>query len=254
MILRPETQGFTVFMMQRNRRTGFMPTAWVFPGGRVDACDGASQEWLTDGATGADRMGLPLEDARAFGVAAVRETFEESGIWLGEGTLGAEHRERLLGDKEELSAVVEPDTCVDLDGLVPWSWWVTPEIEPRRYDTRFFVAVVPGNTLGVHDAREALDSRWVRPAEALAAAEDGRLPLAPPTWWTLKELAEFSCVDEVLKAAASRVQRPIQPILSMDSGEGWTLKLPGHPEHSEPAIPGLPLAVGFSQGRWWARD
>jgi 8-oxo-dGTP pyrophosphatase MutT (NUDIX family) len=252
LILRPAATGFEVFMLQRNRNTGFMPNAWVFPGGRVDEEDAQSGLPTVGGSAAIQAMGIPADQAKAFLVAAVRETFEESGLWLGQGTLTETIRDQMMGGLPFLSALQQGDGRIDLDCLDPWAWWVTPKIESRRYDTRFFLTVVGADAQGQHDERESANSCWIDPAVALQQANRGELPMAPPTWWSLTELAGMGTIQAVQEAVPGRIHRPIQPILSANEAGEWTLKLPGHPDHSDPSIPGLPAAVRFDQGRWWA--
>lgn len=254
MVLRPASLGLEVFMIQRNRKTGFMPNAWVFPGGRVDPEDSDVTLPLVGGRDACERMRLTTMEGTPFLVAAVRETFEETGIWLGDKELTEERREALMSGTEAFRQVLlNSDVSADLDRLHPWSWWVTPKIEPRRYDTRFFVAFTDMNTSGLHDEREAVNHRWIAPHEALVLAEKGSFPLAPPTWWTLHELNELGDISAVRAALTQRSSRAIQPILATNDNGDWELKLPGHPEHPEPSIPNLPHAVRFAQGRWWAK-
>ena len=251
-LLRQTPVGFSVFLVQRNRAVGFMPNAWVFPGGRVDAGDAlAGHPRVKGGPQAIERLGLDHGVATAYLVAAARETFEESGLWLGEGVVPPEERKALEAREVGLAALLERHRAtLDLDRLVPWSWWVTPDIEPKRFDTRFLVAVAQDGEAR-HDDSETVASAWITPAEAVARAESGELPMAPPTWWTLKELAAHSTIEAVLDAATRRPQRPVQPIV-VATAEGFELRLPGHPEHPEPDVLGLPPAVRFMQGRWWA--
>lgn len=251
-LLRDAPDGFEVFLVQRSRVLAFLPSAWVFPGGRVDDGDRlAAHPLVRGGASAIARTGLPFEEAVASLVAGVRETFEEAGVWLGEG-MPVELRDQLGRDGRPLADLLdETGAVVDLDRVHLWSQWVTPAIEPRRFDTRFLVAIAPEQEAR-HDLGETVDSVWLRPAEAVARAERGDLPTAPPTWWTLRELAEFQHLDEVIAAAQTRVVRPIEPRGHQD-GAAFDLLLPGHPEHPDPAIPGLPTHVHYAQGRWWAR-
>lgn len=243
--------GMEVFMVQRHRKSGFMPSAWVFPGGRVDERDARSHPRVTGGARAIARMGLEPRRGQAFLVAAVRETFEEAGVLVGKGSLPDHTRDPLAKGELQLGALLdEHGASIDLDQLAPWSWWVTPEQEPRRYDTRFLLARAPMGTAR-HDDRETVDSAWVQPAVAVRQADAAAFPLAPPTWWTLKELSAFSTVAGAFAAVESRCQRPIQPILHFGDA-GLQLVLPGHVDHPDIAIDGLPTRIGFDQGRWWA--
>lgn len=245
-LLRRQARGFSLFLVRRHGKSGFMPNAWVFPGGRVDPGDHLVGHPALRG--GPEALDMDPEEGTAVLVAAVRETFEEAGIWLGDGTLPEALRGPLARNELALPDVLAThDATLHLDRLHPWSWWITPEAEPRRYDTRFLLAVVEG-AQGRHDEHETVDSGWFTPAEILL---EGRFPMAPPTWWTVKELGERRTVEEVLEAASERPQRPIQPILRTGAG-GLELLLPGHPDHPAPPYPGLPPHVRFAQGRWWA--
>jgi 8-oxo-dGTP pyrophosphatase MutT (NUDIX family) len=252
LLLRPEKpEGFSVFMLRRHRKSGFLPHAWVFPGGVVDPRDRlVDHPAIRGGKRVVAHLGLGLEEGVAMLLAGVRETFEESGIWLGEGDLPEEARQPLARGEVSLEELLEAhDASIDLDRLYPWSWWITPKAEPKRYDTRILVAV--SNGTGHHDDVETVDSGWFRPSELLAKAEATTFAMAPPTWWTLHEVSAYDNVKAVEEAAWGRPQRPIEPILRLDES-GLEILLPGHPEHSEPAFPGLPTRVTFREGRWWA--
>ena len=110
------------------------------------------------GVRGGERLSsgfdVPLTRAIAHGVAGVRETFEESGVWLGAGTLPAALRLALQeGGASLADALAAHHARVDLDTLVPWSWWVTPQAEPKRYDTRFLAARAPSSRADHDDSR-----------------------------------------------------------------------------------------------------
>lgn len=232
-VLRPGADGPEVLLLQRSQRSGFFPHAWVFPGGRVDAADHAAP---TRGAV----AGLP-EGAAAFAVAAVRECFEEAGVWLGDGVPPAGLRDRLNARTATLADA--PGLVADLDRLEQWAWWITPEVEPKRYDTRFFVTAVTPEEVAhaAPDARETVDARWLRPADALAAAD---VFLAPPTFRTLEELAALADqaggdLGAMQAAAATRPVGPIQPKLERDAAGAVSIILPGDPTHpSEAPAPG----------------
>jgi 8-oxo-dGTP pyrophosphatase MutT (NUDIX family) len=252
LVLRDSPDGLELFMVKRNRKTGFLPSAWVFPGGRVDDADHViDHPGLHGGDTLLAQLGLSREAGRAFLVAAVRETFEEAGLWLGRTPPAPETRLRLLAGELTMLDLLQAGAKVDLDALAAWSWWVTPEQERRRYDTRFLVApATDGHALAVHDDHETVDSGWFSPARAVEQSGRGDMMMAPPTWWTLRELLPFATVAEVLAAARTRPSRPIQPILETD--DGLRLLLPGHAAHPEPAIEGLPAEIRFHLGHWWA--
>ena len=251
-LLLRERSGLEVFLVKRHGKSRFMPGAWVFPGGRVDARDAAADARITGGAAVMERLHLSGDEGRGFLVAAVRETFEESGIWLGDGALPQELRDPLNdGELSLAEALQRHEARIDLDVLMPWSWWVTPEVEPRRYDTRFVVAVADQE--GSHDARETVDSGWFTPQDALAAVACGEVRMAPPTWWTVTELDRLGSVAAVRRSAAERAIARIQPELVLSDGK-VELFLPGHDRHSAPALPGLPTHIALREGRWWAQE
>lgn len=242
-VLRPGADGPEVLLLQRSQKSGFFPHAWVFPGGRVDAADAtAPTEGRIDGLPG---------DARAFAVAAVRECFEEAGVWLGHGAPPDDLRDRL--NARDATLADAPMLVADLERLEQWAWWITPEAEPKRYDTRFFVTAVTLDEVAhaAHDSRETVDSRWLRPADALAA---GDVFLAPPTFRTLEELAALVAetagdLVALMTRARDRAVTPIQPKLERSETGAVTIILPGDPAHpSEQPAPGPKRIVWRGQG------
>lgn len=231
-------------MLQRSRKVGFFPDAWVFPGGRVDADDAHLQ-------TRGSVHGLPATD-HAFAVAAIRECFEETGVWLGEGAPPVSLRHALI--RREAGLLSQPGIVADLGTLELWSWWVTPETEPRRYDTRFFLSVIPDGLRpdAEPDGHETVASRWCTAADALVASERGDLFLAPPTFRTLEELAGFDSISTVRRVARSRTVRAIQPLLRRDlpDCDGWGIILPGDPEHPDQQPVEGATRILLQGGRW----
>jgi 8-oxo-dGTP pyrophosphatase MutT (NUDIX family) len=203
--------------MERSRSVGFMASAWVFPGGRVDAHD----------AEALARHSAMSHVPRAFWTAAARELWEEAGVALREGE------------------------AWDLDAMRVWSHWVTPEIEPRRYDTWFFAARMPEGQVARADGQEAATGDWFRPSEAVQRSMRGDLALAPPTLRTLMELEEYPTVQAVL--AAERTTPPICPRFMQDTEGTLYVLLPGDPEHPSPDRVAPPHRYAFNAGRWWAQ-
>jgi len=252
-LLRQGARGPEVFLVKRSQRMAFMPSAWVFPGGRVEASDGAlGAPQVTGGEWVAGRLAIPSEAAVAMLVAGVRETFEEVGVWLGTGRLPQSARAPLAAGEVSLASLLQAHgATIDLDVLSPWAWWVTPKQERRRYDTRFVVAVTAED--GAHDQTENVDSAWVRPADAMAQADAGERWMAPPTWWTLRELVGFDQVQDVLASAKTREIARIEPVLRLDAPVREVL-LPGAAEHPDPAIRGLPTRIRLDDGKWWSDE
>ena len=251
LLLRGGRAGLEVFMVRRHRKSGFLPNAWVFPGGRVDAADQLDgHPALRGGEAVLAQLGGARADAVAHVVAGLRETWEEVGVWLGDAPPDAALRGPVARGERPLHALLAGPTSLDLDRLRAWSWWVTPQAEPKRYDTRFLVTIAE-DADGHHDDHETVDSRWVDPRAALAAPDHTHFPLAPPTWWTLAELARHASAEAAWEAAAARPQRPIQPILQF-AADGLSLQLPGHPDHPDAGWPELPDAITFEADRWVA--
>ena len=212
---------YRILMVQRSRRMSFFPNAWVFPGGRVDSSDGTLQTvGHVDG----------LEDP-AFAVAAIRECFEEAGVWLGEGRPSDDLRHRLNHRSATLQE--EPELVADLARLELWSRWVTPIAEPKRYDTRFFVTQLREDERfeAQADQVETVASRWFSPQEAVNAHQNKEIFLAPPTYLTLRALTAFSDYEQVYAAALQQERKQILPIHRKE--RGFEILLPGHTDHPE---------------------
>lgn len=244
-VLREGAQGPEILMLKRSKQAGFFPHAWVFPGGRVDAADEVAR---STGST----AGLPPGDDH-FAVAAIRETFEEAGVWMGAGEATPELRAALNDRTATLGDV--PELVADLGRLAVWSWWITPEAEPKRYDTRFFVALLRAQEAeaAVHDDIETVSSIWITPADALERSMGGDFFLAPPTFRTLEEMAEYPTGEAILAAARLRKVRPVMPRLEISDG-GVCIVLPGDESYPSDTPVDGPTRIEFKQGAWWSHS
>lgn len=188
-----------VLMVKRNDKVAFMAGAYVFPGGRVDEADREAP--LEGRPTSHDQSRFtdlgPSEDA-TYRRAAVRELMEEANVRIEPGD------------------------------LEPFAHWVTPEIEIRRYDTRFFLARMPKGQQARHDDSETTAFAWLSPTEAVDKCLAGEVLLPPPTWTTLKQLAAFATVDEVFAWARSKPIVRVMPGFHKDD-TATMLTLPGDP-------------------------
>lgn len=231
-LLRESTPGFELLLMRRSRSTGFVPGAYVFPGGRVDAQDAdpalvARIERLGPEEAAA-RLGLPRgkPPAIAYYLAAAREAFEEAAVLVarpGDRFLpdspSGQARLRLLRDRLMDGAMGFADILDNLGvringaALEYIAHWTTPEAETRRYDTRFFAALVPPGSQSAPDPREMTDSIWLPPGEALDRHRAGRLPMIFPTIRTLEQLGAFSSAEAVLAHFRGRDIPSIMPSL-----------------------------------------
>lgn len=245
-----------VFLVRRNTRMGFFAGAYVFPGGRVDPADRDADPgaWCT----GADQARRAFHDVDAleaisYYLAAVRELFEEAGILIASDRSGrwayaladeddsvARQRRAVHSGGMSLRAALEPlGLKPALDALTPIAHWVTPEVESKRFDTRFFVASVEGSLAGLHDDAEHVDSAWMTPSEALARFDRREIVLAPPTWRMLSDFRSCANWTEIDAQARAIVVRRIQPRFVQEGGADL-LVVPGDPLY--PAPPGERLS------------
>lgn len=267
-LIRPTARRFDVFLVKRHDKVAFMGGAHVFPGGRVDAADRLGEpERLCDGAAEAVARMPELDPADAVGhhVAAIRELFEEAGVLLARGGDGivrlspSTEAHWLPGARKALADGTQ--TLADLaasrgmrlalDAIVPFAHWVTPEIEIKRFDTRFFVAAVPDGQEPAHDDSETTQGDWMDPADAVERCRAEEIALPPPTWTTLRLLSKLSSVDEVMRWARQRRVVRVQPGFIKDETTTM-LTLPGDPTF--PAIEGFDALEEtrfiLADGRW----
>lgn len=219
-LLRRARPGFEVFLLRRHQRASFMASMFVFPGGATESG----------------------EDART---AAARELFEEAGVLLARSDAKLETqtleipivgvlRRRILGGVPAREALATAGLTWSTDVLVPWSHWITPSIEPRRFSARFFTCEMPSAQTPSFDDIETVEQCWVRPAEALERA--GELQLPPPQIRTFWELSQLDTIEEVMAAGRARGDEPhpIMPRLrTQPEGEPRCLLLPWDAEYTE---------------------
>lgn len=237
-VVRDGERGLEVFCVRRHAKSGFLGGALVFPGGKVDAAD-LDVRWA-ERSTEPDPRASEMAEGRASAlglcVAACRETIEEGHILPVEPGLSAAELDDLAAELSSSSlfdALSKRGLKLALSGLRPFSRWVTPEAEARRFDARFFLLALPAGQVGRHDERETTMSLWARPADVLDAAAEGRFFLAPPTSRTLELLAGERDVHGALTLAARQTLRPICPqFVAGKPGEQPFLALPGDPAHN----------------------
>ena len=231
-ILRDGPEGLEVFMVVRHHEIDFASGALVFPGGKVDRQD-ADPAWAEL---------APCEaaaDDRAVMVAAARETFEEAGLVL------ARRRDatRLL-DADAAHALVEryrkgivanETTFLELmraenlllvpDLMVRFAHWITPETQPKRFDTHFLLVAAPVEQLGAHDGSESVEGFWISPQQALRDAEAGTRTLLFPTHMNLLKLSRHRTVAEAVATARGNAIVSVTPRV-VRTETGRTLHIP----------------------------
>lgn len=235
LLLRDGPTGMETLMLRRTRRSGFVPGAWVFAGGRVDAGDG--EDGIAERLTGlthdeaALRLGLrpstiDSPPAIAFYAAALREAFEETGILVAERADGSAVpsagedpeagavRDRLLADEIDFGETLDLlGAHIDASRIEYVAHWITPVQEPRRYDTRFFAAKVDPAREFALSPSEMSEGRWLTPEDALALHTAGELPMVFPTIRTLEDFCGFQSVDESLESFGAKPVPAILPRL-----------------------------------------
>jgi 8-oxo-dGTP pyrophosphatase MutT (NUDIX family) len=237
------------YLLRRTMTMAFAAGMYVFPGGSVDPRDEVLDDAAWVGPPPRAWAGLLSADerlAKALVCAAVRETFEESGVLLaGAGpdevvadTTGDDWEDDRLAllarDLSFAALLARRGLVLRADLLRPWAHWITPEFEPKRFDTRFFVAALPAGQRTRDVGGEADRVAWVRPADALAASAAGEMGMLPPTAFTLAEVGSYDGVAAVLAAGDARDIRPVLPKVVID-GDDARLLLPhdaGYP-HDE---------------------
>lgn len=248
-----ERGGLEVYLLRRVMSMAFAAGMYAFPGGSVDPRDvGVDETWVGAGVPEWSRwLSAPEPLAAGLVCAAVRETFEESGVLLA----GASEREvvadttaedweadrlALLDRSQALSGMLaRRGLRARADLLRPWAHWITPEFEERRYDTRFFVAALPARQRTRDVGGEADRVMWLSPGDAVEQCLAGELGMLPPTLVTLAEIAEFGSVAEVLAADRSAELYPKTPRAQL-AVAGVHLLLPGDPDYESGGAPGYP--------------
>jgi 8-oxo-dGTP pyrophosphatase MutT (NUDIX family) len=244
-LMRSAEPALEVLLLRRVRTAGFVPGAFVFPGGRVDAHDASPGSiGRLDGVTAegaARRLSIPpgvQPPAIAYYVAALREALEETGLLVGRDLAGlpAISRTRECGfrdlvdelrrDGERFAAVLDRLGCrMDGAAVEYIAHWITPVVEPRRFDTRFFAAAVPPGQEPLLHAAELSEAVWLTPAEALELNVRGDLPMVFPTIRTLESLLPFRAPEDVIAAFRGRTIPTILPrLVSTPRGIGMELE------------------------------
>jgi len=253
MLLKDTDTGPAVHMLRRRASMAFAGGAYAYPGGGVDPRDddrhvrwaGPTRAWW------ANRLGVDETAAQAIVCAAVRETYEEAGVLLAGPT-----PDSVVGDttgeawEADRAALVARDLSfaefLDRRGLVlrsdllgAWARWITPEFETRRYDTWFFVAVLPEGQRTRNASTEADHTVWIAPHEAAAGYDKGDLTMMPPTIATLRGLVPYGSAAEALSSAPERDLTPVLAQARLEDGE-IVLSWPGHEEFTKHIATDLP--------------
>jgi glyoxylase-like metal-dependent hydrolase (beta-lactamase superfamily II)/8-oxo-dGTP pyrophosphatase MutT (NUDIX family) len=249
-VLRDGERGFEVLMLRRPASMVFAGNAFVFPGGSVDEADSDSE--VADLTVGLDdkaasaKLGL-AHGGLAYWITAIRECFEEAGLLYAaheSGELVHVPFRDVVAQRAAMASVARNDAAfaqvvresrgrIAADRLEYFSRWITQAGRPRRFDTRFFVALAPEHQTAIHNEAEADEHIWIDPREALERNGRGEFNLLFPTLKTLEALARFKRANEVLEFA--RQPRPVEPMEPRTAlaREGPRILVPGDYAYAE---------------------
>jgi 8-oxo-dGTP pyrophosphatase MutT (NUDIX family) len=256
LLLRDGSRDLEVFMVQRHHQVDFARGALVFPGGKVDPAD--REPTLQARCTGAPAS----DDERAVLVAAIRETFEESGILLarpdasddlvsGERLreIESRHRDALNRGQTTFREIIDAeDLRLACDLLVRFAHWITPELAPKRFDTHFFLVAAPPDQVALHDGGESVDSTWTTPSAALADADAGRSTIVFPTRLNLMKLGRSHGVEEALATARAASVVTVMPRIEKTDA-GPVLRIPAEADYDLVEAPLAAMAAAFRGSR-----
>ena len=247
---RDGANGPELFLLARSRASTFASGALVYPGGAVDDADRNPE--LRAHAQGAEGL---EDDALSFRIAAIREAFEECGLLLARarGSSKLIGRERIdairlrfagaLADHslDMLEIAKGEDLVLACDHLVPFAHWITPETQPKRFDTHFFLAAAPPDQEARHDGHGSTDSVWIAPHALVEAADAGEWYVMFPTRLNAQKFGRSATVADAIAAAGKAPVVTVMPSGRKVEG-GRRLRIP------EEAGYGLTAAFVDSRG------
>ena len=233
---RGQEEPFGIFLLVRGQASKFMPGRYVFPGGKLEPRDGE-------------------DDDAGRRICALRELFEEAGVLLAKGPdpgpdkAGAARESLQRGESDLTSALGELGLEPDPGVLTPHARWITPKLRPKRFDTTFYLALMPNGQKASSDFLETSGGVWLGPEAAVAANQAGKVSLAPPQVRMIGELAAFGSLEELFAASERADLSPIMPVLRA-KGDARVIYLPWDPDYAnDDADPDKPGADPCHAGR-----
>lgn len=275
-LTRDGDRGMEVFLMRRHRAQSFMAGAFVFPGGALDEddADPALASYITgltaeQAAKNLQEINVLPQTAFSLYMAAIRETFEEAGVLLAysrdgeplqypdEQTAARLSQARRALHQKELSLnelAKQENIRFAFDMLTPFAHWMTPDIEKKRFDTRFFLTRIPAGQTPLHDAVEMTESRWMTPLEAVTAHRNREIRLMPPTLRSLEDISDITDTASLIQSVQDKKIYPVLPQARKINGE-LQLLLPHDPDYSiegfkQPARAKEPSRLALVNDRW----
>ena len=245
LVLRDSDHEMEVLMVKRSNKPPF-GNLYVFPGGKIDDDDYLSDlENFCDGLndnSASDKLGLK-HSGLSYWIACIRECFEEVGILMAIKNSGEkldldgkdksrfdEYRKLLIDNKVNLLDICKKENLtLTTKNIAPLSHWITPKIESRRFDTRFFIAYLPENQTVEHDGLELTKSIWINPNKAIEKAFKGDMPMIMPTIKNLQSCEDYRSAKDILRDQKKLTNNDIPPILPKFFKENgnWVGLLPG---------------------------
>jgi len=263
-LVRDQKGPLEVYLLKRSGRSDFMPGRYVFPGGTVDVDDADPDFWKAYGdmdpeqvrsRRGQGEPDLGLDEAMVYGIAAIRETFEEAGLLLARCSTAASRDTEALSEQRSRGTlpqtwlrdlVLSGGWTLMLSALAPWSHWITPVARSRRYDTRFFMALMLHGQECQPDRRETTHGIWSTPSAALAGNLEGTIPLSPPTLITVQELLPYPDIASLEREMDIRSWGETRVPSLIPLPGGAILLLPWDPEYANEAF--RPDVMSFNVG------
>lgn len=262
-----------VYLLKRSAKSGFMAGNYVFPGGTLEEQDRHREFWQSHVDLNIEETiqrlggGLPAKDVVAYGVAAIRETLEEAGVFL------AQRKGQSKSDFERIRQlrITEAQTndwffdlinsenwTLRFSRLARWAHWITPQGMPKLFDTRFFLAFMPPEQTCVPDAVETTHGAWLTPEKGLQGNLSGEIPLSPPIVVTLHQLLKYSNLQELEADLTDRDWGKTLAPRMIKTAKGPVILEPWDPEWSQEDItidldllPSQTLPAGQSFSRMW---
>jgi 8-oxo-dGTP pyrophosphatase MutT (NUDIX family) len=219
-LIRQQLGDLQIYLLKRHLRSSFMAGSYVFPGGIVESTDKEVSAWRKHVDLDLEeitwKLGGDLSGSQAltYAVAAIRETFEETGLLLADTAgspesaledIGKQRLKKGMPKGWFLNQARSARWVLTLSALSRWSRWITPGQMHKRYDTRFFLVVLPQGQTCRPDSRETIDGIWMSPEKALSENLAGDVPLSPPTLVVLHELLTYSSTDDLLASTMDRI-------------------------------------------------
>lgn len=225
-VARDSDAGIEVYVLRRSSRSPLLPDAYVFPGGTLDNSDKSPQARMR-------LTGQWRPDEPAFTYAAIRETYEECGLLFSVepvplDALRAARTKMLAHERSFSETLVDLNARLDACAIHYFSRWITPAVNPARFDARFYVARAPEGQVAEADEEETYAGRWIRPADALAEVEREEIQMIFPTIKHLERVGKFATVDALISFAETKKTIPVTP----DVREGPEFFIPPQLENS----------------------